>query len=796
MKVCPTCNKVYKHDEISFCLRDGTTLLKKMSGEQKRSSSTGFLSLIRYAIDSWSARRRGVARDVIVAQREAAVRRQKKAAIKRTMEAIDRRADEVRGERLEEIRKESEREQRVEQQRKIEEYLGFRTKVIHLKNLVLEKAENAASGGLAYVEIDSMDGLAFEHFVANLMSNRGFSVEVTKGSGDLGVDIKATNHQGRFAVQVKRYNQPVSRRAVSDAVAGRDHYGFDFAMVVTNNYFTPDAKKLAESNSCVLIERSDLEEWMGGLATTKADYHDSLKTELTRLRDAGYLWGEDVVAATIKELGAVSSVNALAKAEQEELYTFPSSSLLQSANIPGFASDKELLKQAEQIGLAMNRLDIQGRVVNIEKGDLYTSYEFKPDGTSGHVNLSEVSSGLRTNLGIPALRTCRRRGKEFLCVEMLNKSHVHIAFRDVIESSASPRSRGHGTLALGKVRGKDSYVLDLFSHEKLFIAGATNRKRTAGLDSLICSVFFKASPSDVRLILVDSERSEFSAYDGIPHLATPVVTGLSRASMVVKWLGAELVSRYKVVQSLGVRNLDEFNAEAQIRKASQFEDIHLEPLPHLIFIVDELSELLNNPSAFPSELLNTFRNKSSWLGIHIIFGAQRVDRRVADFINSIPGITKIISHVPAPYDARFLIDESIVKDILSPDEMVVVSPSEREPIFLNEAQLSSDEIKKVVDHVKAQGRPEYDTTITKSEEEMDNGGELPGRKDPLFHDALRSVVQAKRASTSLLQRHLRIGYGRAAAILDAMVREGYIGEMDGSTRARPSSKKPTTTSRT
>lgn len=183
-----------------------------------------------------------------------------------------------------------------------QKFLELRSKVIQLKNLVLDKVENLQSSVMVETDIDFMDGLDFEHYVADLLNNRGFHAEVTKGSGDLGVDIIATNYIGKYAIQVKRYNQPVSRRAVSDAVAGKSYYDCDSAMVITSNYFTNDAVKLADANDCLLVDRDELIEWITDFTDASKSYEQLLAHEIENLQESDYFWGEEIVFEASKEL--------------------------------------------------------------------------------------------------------------------------------------------------------------------------------------------------------------------------------------------------------------------------------------------------------------------------------------------------------------------------------------------------------------------------------------------------------------------------------------------------------------
>src|SRR4029078_7692423 len=246
--------------------------------------------------------------------------------------------------------------------------------------------------------------------------------------------------------------------------------------------------------------------------------------------------------------------------------------------------------------------------------------------------------------------------------------------------------------------------------------------------------------------------------------------------------------RYKDLAGYGVRNIDGYNAEAKRRNAIEQWDDNGDPhrtLPYIVIIIDELADLMMVSGKEVEESITRLAQMARAVGIHLVLATQRPSVDVITGLIKANFPARISFRVSSKVDSRTIIDGNGAEGLLGQGDMLFLSPGNSNVTRVHGAFVNEAEIKKVVDHIKAQGRPEYDTTITRPEEQMGDSGELPGRKDPLFRDALRSVVQAKRASTSLLQRHLRIGYGRAAAILDAMGREGYIGEMDGSTRARP-----------
>jgi S-DNA-T family DNA segregation ATPase FtsK/SpoIIIE len=237
-----------------------------------------------------------------------------------------------------------------------------------------------------------------------------------------------------------------------------------------------------------------------------------------------------------------------------------------------------------------------------------------------------------------------------------------------------------------------------------------------------------------------------------------------------------------------VRNIDGYNAEAKRRNSLEMWDDNGDPhrtLPYIVIIIDELADLMMVSGREVEESITRLAQMARAVGIHLVLATQRPSVDVITGLIKANFPARISFRVSSKVDSRTIIDSNGAEGLLGRGDMLFLPPASSQVIRVHGAFVDEKEIGRIVDHIKAQGKPEYDTTITKSDDELDESGDLPGRRDPLFWDALKCVVNAKRGSTSLLQRHLRIGYGRAAAILDAMVKEGYIGDMDGSTRARP-----------
>ncbi len=452
--------------------------------------------------------------------------------------------------------------------------------------------------------------------------------------------------------------------------------------------------------------------------------------------------------------------------------------------------DAELYAIAEDLIEKTKEFNVTGKVVNIGQGPVVTTYEFKPDPGVKYSRVTNLVDDLCLALKAESIRIERIPGKAFVGIEVPNKERETIFLRDVIDSDKFRQSKSLLTIALGKRIDGLRQVADLGAMPHLLIAGATGAGKSVGVNSLIVSILYKAKPDEVKFIMVDPKRLELGVYADIPHLATPIITDPKRAAISLKWAVGEMEKRYKDLAGWGVRNIKGFNEEVERKnKLNDFDEDgnpH-EKLPYIVIIIDELADLMMVSGKEVETSITRLAQMARAVGIHLVLATQRPSVDVITGLIKANFPSRIAFRVSSKIDSRTIIDGNGAENLLGKGDMLYSSG--RLPYRVHGTYVDEKEIRKIVEHIKAQGNPEYNEEITKSEEEMDTSGDLPGRSDDLFGDALKTVVDSKRASTSLLQRHLRIGYGRAAAILDALVAEGYIGEMDGSKRARPITQK-------
>jgi DNA segregation ATPase FtsK/SpoIIIE, S-DNA-T family len=495
----------------------------------------------------------------------------------------------------------------------------------------------------------------------------------------------------------------------------------------------------------------------------------------------------DLDSALVEEV-VEKQIEQPKKPQNFETYTLPSSEFLTEAPPRIEQKDEELLAIAEELTDKCKEFNVNGRVMHICQGPVVTTYEFKPDAGVKYSRITGLGDDLCLALKAESIRIDRIPGKAYVGIEVPNHQRETIFLREVIESKKFKESSSLLTVALGKTIDGLNYVADLAKTPHLLIAGQTGAGKSVGVNTLIVSILYKARPDEVKFIMIDPKRLELGVYADIPHLATPIITDPKRATISMKWAVSEMERRYKDLAGWGVRNIDGYNTEIRKRNAIGQLDENGEPwktLPYLVIIIDELADLMMVAGKEVEESITRLAQMARAVGIHLVLATQRPSVDVITGLIKANFPSRISFRVSSKIDSRTIIDANGSEKLLGRGDMLFLPPGTSQIVRVHGAFVDENEIAQIVEHIKKQGNPDYDISITKTEDEIEGTEGLPGKKDPLFWDAVKSVVSAKRASTSLLQRHLRIGYGRAAAILDAMVREGYIGEMDGSSRARP-----------
>ena len=451
-------------------------------------------------------------------------------------------------------------------------------------------------------------------------------------------------------------------------------------------------------------------------------------------------------------------------------------------------ADDEYFAIATRLAEKCKEFNVTGKIEHICPGPVVTTYEFKPDPGVKYSRVTGLVDDLCLALKAESIRIDRLPGKAHVGIEVPSPHRETIHLREVIESRQFRESTSKLTIALGKTIDGLNYVADLTKMPHLLIAGTTGAGKSVGVNSLIVSILYKATPEEVKFILIDPKRLELGLYEEIPHLLTPIITDPKRAAHALKWGVTEMENRYKELAGWGVRNIDGYNSEVLRRNlVKDYDEMTNEPwkpLPYIVIIIDELADLMMVSGHDVEESITRLAQMARAVGIHLVLATQRPSVDVITGLIKANFPSRISFRVSSKVDSRTIIDSNGAEQLLGKGDMLFLPPGTSRLIRVHGAYVDESEIGRIVSHIKAQGAPLYDDTVTQSEDEAMGLDDSDGERDELFEDALRICVEMKRASTSVLQRRLRIGYGRAAAILDKMEREGFIGQADGA-RPRP-----------
>jgi S-DNA-T family DNA segregation ATPase FtsK/SpoIIIE len=468
-------------------------------------------------------------------------------------------------------------------------------------------------------------------------------------------------------------------------------------------------------------------------------------------------------------------------------YQLPSLDFLNEAQMRREQADDELLNMATRLAEKCREFNVTGQIKFICPGPVVTTYEFKPDPGVKYSRVTGLVDDLCLALKAESIRIDRMPGKPHVGIEVPNPRRETIYLREVIESRAFRESISKLTIALGKTIDGLNYVTDLTRMPHLLIAGTTGSGKSVGVNALLVSILYRARPDEVKLILIDPKRLELGLYEDIPHLATPIITDAKPAARALRWAVGEMERRYKQLAGWGVRNIDTYNTEIARRNAVKDFDEQGEawkPLPYIVIVIDELADLMMASGHEVEDSITRLAQMARAVGIHLVLATQRPSVDVITGLIKANFPSRISYRVASKVDSRTVLDTNGAEHLLGRGDMLFLPPGSSRLLRVHGAYVDESEINKIVSHIKSQWLPEYDDTITQSDEEALGLDDSGGERDELFEDALRICVEMKRASTSVLQRRLRIGYGRAAAVLDQMEREGLIGQADGA-RPRP-----------
>jgi S-DNA-T family DNA segregation ATPase FtsK/SpoIIIE len=498
----------------------------------------------------------------------------------------------------------------------------------------------------------------------------------------------------------------------------------------------------------------------------------------------------------------VPKSDRLEKERQVSLFTdlpdtnLPPLSLLDDAPVSQETVSIETLEFTSRlIEKKLSDFGVVAKVVAAHPGPVITRYEIEPaTGVKGS-QIVGLARDLARSLSLTSIRVVETiPGKNYMGLELPNPKRQIVRLTEILSSKIYNDSSSSLTIALGKDIAGRPVVADLAKMPHLLVAGTTGSGKSVGINATILSLLYKSDPNQVRLILIDPKMLELSIYEGIPHLLAPVVTDMRHAGHALNWSVGEMERRYKLMSKLGVRNLAGYNQkilEAEKREEKIPNPFSLTPdapeplekLPTIVIIIDELADLMMVVGKKVEELIARIAQKARAAGIHLILATQRpsVDVITGLIKANIP--TRIAFQVSSKIDSRTILDQMGAEALLGMGDMLYMPPGTGLPVRVHGAFVSDEEVHRVVDHLKAQGEPNYIEGILEggvAEEGADGtaeAGVAGGEADALYDQAVAVVLKNRRASISLVQRHLRIGYNRAARLLEQMEQSGLVSSM-------------------
>jgi S-DNA-T family DNA segregation ATPase FtsK/SpoIIIE len=440
---------------------------------------------------------------------------------------------------------------------------------------------------------------------------------------------------------------------------------------------------------------------------------------------------------------------------------------------------------------------VEVRVVAASPGPVITRYEIEPaTGVKGSQVLN-LAKDLARSLSLVSIRVVETiPGKNYMALELPNAKRQSIRLSEILGSDVYNESKSMLTMGLGKDIVGNPIVADLAKMPHVLVAGTTGSGKSVGINAMILSLLYKAEARDVRLLMIDPKMLEMSVYEGIPHLLAPVVTDMRQAAHGLNWCVGEMEKRYKLMSKLGVRNLAGYNAkidEAAAREEFIYNPFSLTPeqpeplqrLPHIVVVIDELADLMMVVGKKIEELIARLAQKARAAGIHLILATQRpsVDVITGLIKANIP--TRIAFSVGSKIDSRTILDQMGAEALLGMGDMLYMASGTGFPVRVHGAFVSDEEVHRVVNYLKSQGEPDYIEGVLEGGTVDGDGnasgpdlfGDVPAEKDPMYDQAVEVVLKNRKASISLVQRHLKIGYNRAARLVEDMEKAGMVSAM-------------------
>jgi S-DNA-T family DNA segregation ATPase FtsK/SpoIIIE len=472
-------------------------------------------------------------------------------------------------------------------------------------------------------------------------------------------------------------------------------------------------------------------------------------------------------------------------------YKLPSSSLLQRPDEQQQVDADELKLLAQVLTEKYAEFEIHGQITQINPGPVVTTFEFKPEAGIKYSRITNLSDDLCLALKAESILIERMAGKSTVGIQVPNRQREIIWLRENIESQEFMGSKSKLTMAMGKDINGRIVTADLAGMPHLLIAGSTGAGKSVAINAMIMSILYKATPDQVRLILVDPKRLELGNYEGVPHLYTPIITEPKLAANALRNAVREMERRLKLLAAKGVRNIDQYNRLFDKGDTPSLfgEDSDEKPIPYIVIIIDELADLMMLDSSNVEESITRLAQMARAVGIHLVLATQRPSVDVITGLIKANFPARVSFRVATKVDSRTILDANGAEALLGKGDMLYLPSGSARVHRLHAAFVTEKEIAAVVEFWKAQGTAEYIQEFLappKGEREAgsdgaggETGADGEAEDDPMYGDAVKLVIEFGKASTSLLQRRLRIGYGRAAHLIDLMEQDGIVGAADG-----------------
>jgi S-DNA-T family DNA segregation ATPase FtsK/SpoIIIE len=473
----------------------------------------------------------------------------------------------------------------------------------------------------------------------------------------------------------------------------------------------------------------------------------------------------------------------------------PSTELLDRALDDGQSLSKNELNQiATLLETKLDEFGIEATVESVIPGPVVTRFEIQPAPGTKASKITNIAQDIARSLSVSSVRVVEViEGKSYVGVEIPNNNRKMVRLTEILSSDAFKNSSSSLSLALGKDISGNPVVADLAKMPHLLVAGTTGSGKSVGLNAMLLSLLFKSDPEEVRMILIDPKMLELSVYDGIPHLLTPVITDMSNASNGLRWCVAEMDRRYKLMSLTGVKSLAAYNKKIKdaekndkqiVNPLNEDEEEFLETLPSIVVVVDEFADMMMLVGKKLEHLIARIAQKARAAGIHLILATQRPSVDVITGLIKANMPTRIAFQVSTKIDSRTILDQGGAEQLLGDGDMLYFPPGVGVPKRVHGAFVGDDEVHRVVSDMKSKAEPNYVEEIISSKQET---GPITGwttsetssdeEQDELYDEAVNFVIDSRRASISAVQRKLRIGYNRAARLIETMEEAGIVSEM-------------------